>query len=133
MASGWERYQFWLTTPLLPLVIDLDTNIYRVLEYIDNYLVSPSPYIRVAKKSDCSQLNLGRMVIRRNKVKVYFLWYRVVEHLVVGIVTILLKFTVVTWECRMVQYMQRKLLKAVVIGQWTVSTNIVDKFDGPCV
>ena len=139
LPFGWGRSPLWFTQLMAPFVTRLRSWGYRVLPYIDDFLIIPTPYEQPATLADCASAReridslMGSLGLQRHPDKGEWTGSQVVEHLGVMIDTLALKFYVVPHKAARVRKMAKDLLRQVMLGRRWVSKAVVESFCGLCV
>lgn len=75
LPFGWGRLPFWFCGLMAPFVRELRNWRFRVLSYVDNFLIAPSPFSIAATAGDCERASkrinylLRALGLRRQKAK----------------------------------------------------------------
>jgi Reverse transcriptase (RNA-dependent DNA polymerase) len=140
LPFGWGRSPLWFTQLLAPVVRHMRTELrYRVLAYIDDFLVSPTRAGVVAKRSDCNKARsaieklLNRVGLTRHPTKGEWTGSTRVEHLGSVVDTILMKFYIAPRKIEKVRSLAAALLRQAVLGRRWVETARLKTFAGVCV
>jgi hypothetical protein len=140
LPFGWGRSPMWFTRLLRPVVQHLRTNEhYRVLAYLDDFLVAPSPAGKVAGSSACRAATgridklLEHLGLVRHPSKGEWVGSTRVEHLGVVIDTELEKFFIAPRKIEKIRKMAGQLLTESRHGRRWVSVKRMRTFIGTCV
>lgn len=140
LPFGWGRSGWWFVKLLRPFVRHVREKLgYRVLPYVDDFLIAPSPPGRVAGEEDCERARkeLGRLMRRlglwRHPEKGEWTGSRQIDHLGVRLDTAAMKVYVTDEKVRRVRKMAAKLLALAVRNRRLVPTALVKSFCGTAV
>lgn len=139
LPFGWGRSPLWFTELLRPFVSHLRGAGFRVLAYLDDFLIIPSPSGIRADKGDCRRAtkwiegvmwNLG---LTRHPNKGEWHGSTRVQHLGVIIDTMRMRYYVAPAKVARVRALAAALLKQARLGRRWVSREKVRSFCGICV
>ena len=139
LPFGWGRSPLWFTRLMAPFVAELRSYGYRVLPYIDDFLIIPSPYGRIAGRKDCRSATkrieklMKSLGLRRHPDKGEWEGAQVVDHLGVRVDTLSMRFQVVPYKAQHVRNLAAKMLQQVRMGKRWVRTAAVRTLCGTCV
>lgn len=123
LPFGWGRSPLWFTKLMAPFEAELRSYGYRVLPYIDDFLIIPTPYGVVAGPQDCRQarhrieLLMKTLGLRRHKEKGEWEGAQVVDHLGVRVNTVNMRFFVVPYKAQRERNLAFSLLRQVRMGR----------------
>ena len=124
---------------MVPFMFEIRRMGYRVLGYLDDFLISPSPLGVVATLLDCQRATVAisklmrRLGLSRNVTKGEWVGSQVVSHLGVVIETKYMKFYIQPHKVKKVQQLSGRLLLEVRMGRRWVSERALRHFCGVCV
>lgn len=136
---GWGRSPLWCTRLMAPFVTKLRAWGYRVLPYIDDFLIISIPSGRVVGKVDCvaARPRIEHLItllgLSRHKEKREWEGSQVVEHLGVRVHSNSMRFYVVTYKAQRMRKLARDLLKQVRLGRRGVSVGAARSFCESCI
>lgn len=140
LPFGWGRSGLWFTKLMRPLVQRLrEKEQYRVLAYLDDFLVAPSRVGRVSSAQDCERARrvigqlLGRLGITRHPDKGEWEGSTRLEHLGVLIDTVEMRVFVTDAKVVRVQKWARKVIGIAARNQRLVPLDMLRSFCGLCV
>jgi Reverse transcriptase (RNA-dependent DNA polymerase) len=140
LPFGWGRSPLWFTQLLAPVVRHLRTVLgYRVLAYIDDFLVAPSGAGTVAKLRDCCRATtaidklLRKLGLTKHPTKGEWTGTTRIEHLGAVVDTILMKFYIAPRKIEKIRSLSRALLRQAMLGRRWVETTCLKSFAGVCV
>lgn len=139
LPFGWGRSPVWFTQLLVPFVRRLRELGYRVLAYLDDFLVAPSRYGVAASLKDCAAAReeiaglMKRLGLSRHPMKGEWTGARVIEHLGVVVDSVQIKFFVAPRKVSKVKELSGKILREVRNGRRWVSKKSLAHFCGVCV
>lgn len=115
----WGRSPLWFTRLMSPFVARLRSHGYRLLLYIDDFLIIPTSYGIVSRPSDCQkarvdvELLMKSLGLSRNEKKGEWEGSQVVDNLGVRVDTVGMRFLVVPHKAKQVRDMAATILKQV--------------------
>lgn len=139
LPFGWGRSPLWFTRLMAPFVAEIRSYGYRVLPYMDDFLIIPSRYGVVAGVGHCRrarkriQALMATLGLRRHPEKGEWEGATVVDHLGVRVDTVKMRFTVLPYKATQVRKLASDLLKQVRLGRRMVNVNALRSFCGTCV
>lgn len=139
LPFGWGRSPLWFTQLMTVFLRPLRQLGYRVLCYLDDFLIAPSPYGQVASLTHCAvakekiEALLQSLGLRRHPTKGEWNGSQVVEHLGIVINTKEMTFSVDPRKAEKVRRLAGKLLKEVRFGKRWVTSQRLRSFCGVCV
>lgn len=139
LPFGWGRSPLWFTQLVAPFVRKLRECGYRVLSYIDDFLVAPSPHGTVATPADCVRARrridalMSALGLVRHPTKGEWTGSTCIEHLGVRVHSKAMKFTVVPHKVERVRQLARNIMKDAMIGRRWVKPDKLASFCGTCV
>lgn len=139
LPFGWGRSPLWFTELLRPFVAHLRGAGLRVLAYLDDFLVIPSPAGTQATMVDCQRATrwMGNVMrslgLTRHPRKGEWQGSTCVQHLGVVIDTKRMKFHISPAKISRVRGLAAALLKQSRVGRRWVSREKVRSFTGVCV
>lgn len=140
LPFGWGRSPLWFTQLVAPLVKHMRGKGWRILAYIDDFLIIPTRFGKVSQERDCAKACrlidklLRRLGLKRHPSK--GCWgpgSPTIEHLGVHIDSTTMKFTVLPRKLEKVRRLAKKLLQEVRFGKRWVTRKSVAHFSGVCV
>lgn len=123
---------------MAPFVAEMRSYGYRVLPYMDDFLLIPTPYGVKSGLADCKSARsrvdklLCRLGLRRHPEKGEWNGSTVVDHLGVRVDTISMRFTVLPHKVEHVRQLAKALLNQVRSGRRWVSVSKVQTLCGTC-
>lgn len=139
LPFGWGRSPLWFTRLMAPFVAEMRSYGYRVLPYMDDFLVIPTPYGVTSAAEDCRRATgridrlLVRLGLRRHPRKGEWAGAPVVDHLGVRVDTMSMRFTVLPYKVEHVRKLAKGILKQVRLGRRWVSASAVRTLCGTCI
>lgn len=139
LPFGWGRSPLWFTQLMAPFVQELRRWGYRILAYLDDFLIAPSPYGTKSGPEDCRKARerisklMEHLGLQRHPEKGEWTGATRVEHLGVLLDSMEMKFHVVPHKAEKVRRMSKDLLKEVRFGRRWVQSRTVACFCGTCV
>jgi hypothetical protein len=140
LPFGWGRNPMWFIHLMVPLAFQLPTGLgYRVLSYLDDFLVCPAKAGTVATRRDCCRAvrviskPLGTLGLTRHLTKGEWSGSTRVEHLGCIIDTKLMRFFSAPRKIVRVQEMARSLIRQAREGRRWVPRERLRSFCGLCV
>ena len=140
LPFGWSRSPFWFCSLTAVFTQTLREWGYRVLPYVDDFLILPSPHGVISTRAHCRDASrrvdelLNQLGMSRNADK--SCWgdgSQRIDHLGVTVDTVTMRFQVTTRKAQRVRDHARSLLRQVAVGRRMVSTDSVRSFCGVCV
>lgn len=139
LPFGWGRSPLWFTQLMVVFVRELRRVGYRVLSYLDDFLIAPSKWGITSTSEHCQVASryidglLERLGLRRHPEKGSWIGTTDIEHLGVRIDSVAMRFFVAPRKLRKVQALARKLMQQVRHGKRWVRRDTVAHFCGVCV
>jgi Reverse transcriptase (RNA-dependent DNA polymerase) len=140
LPFGWGRSTLWFTQLLFPVVRHLRTELrYRVLTYIDDFLVAPTCAGRVARLWDCHRATneietlLSRLGLTKHASKGEWTGATRIEHLGAIVDTMLMNFYIAPRKIEKIRSVASALLRQAVLERRWVLTAGLKSFAGVCV
>lgn len=140
LPFGWGRSPLWFTQLMRPFLGELrQRHGFRVLGYLDDFLIAPSPYGVVAGRAHCVEAKrcierlLSCLGLKRHPTKGEWKGSTTVEHLGVRVDTEAMRFYVTPHKVKKVQSLARKMLKEVRLGRRWVTRKAISHLCGVCV
>jgi Reverse transcriptase (RNA-dependent DNA polymerase) len=140
LPFGWGRSPLWFTELMRPFVRYMRTELgYRVLAYLDDFLIGATAAGTVSRKVDCilATSNIEKLMARlgltRHPEKGEWVGATRVEHLGVVVDTSLMKFYISQRKIVKVRAMAKQLLDQASQGRRWVSAAKLSSFSGLCV
>lgn len=134
LPLGWGNSALWFMQLLTPFVTELRRYGYRVLWYLDDFLIVPSPLGSVSTSQDCTVKKrkiprlLERLGLVRHPTKGEWNGAKIVERLGVTVNTEELRFYVTKSKAAKVEEMSKKLLRTAKLGRRWVLNKLVTPF-----
>lgn len=139
LPFGWGRSGVWFTQFMATFVTELRRRGWRVLAYVDDFLIAPSRAGVPSSREDCREAVgwierlLRRLGIRRKEGKGEWAGAQRVEHLGVVVDSMKMRFSVTEEKADRVRSMARKLIQCAMLGKRRVPASLVKSFCGTCV
>lgn len=139
LPFGWGRSPLWFTQAMAPFVRALRAFGYRVLAYLDDFLLAPTPFGTPSSSRACAAARkrvaalMRSLGLRRHPHKGEWEGATRVEHLGVLVDTETLRFTVTPRKRRKVRDAAEKMLRTIRFSRRWVSHSMVSSFCGLCV
>lgn len=136
LSFVWGRSLLWFTQLIAPFLTELRKYGYRVLPYIEDFLIVPTLYGVVAQSEDCkrARLCIDRLMhtlgLHLHREKGEREGSRVVDHLEVRVNTVNMNFYVVPFKAKHIRNLTGSLLQQVRLGRRWVSPVAVRTFCG---
>lgn len=140
LPFGWGRSGLWFTKILRPLVRHLRERCgYRVLPYVDDFLLAPSPSGRAATSADAARARailtrLFRLLgIVRNKEKGCWQGGQQIDHLGMHVDTVRMRVFISASKIKRIRLLARKMLVLATRNRRLVSSDALRHFCGVAV
>lgn len=140
LPFGWGRSAMWFTKMMRVMVKHVRSKMgYRILPYIDDFLMAPSPDGTTATAEDCSrartrmQALLDRLGIVRHETKGCWEGSRVIDHLGMRIDTSRMKVYITDAKITRVKRLAKKVICVAERNKRLVPLSILRAFCGVCV
>ena len=139
LPFGWGRSPLWFTQLMAVFVTELRRKGYRVLSYLDDFLLAPSVAGVVSSPHHCLLAShfvedlLHRLGLLRHASKGNWVGTTEIEHLGVRVDSVAMKFFIAPRKLTKVRGLAKKLLKQVRFGKRWVQRDSVARFCGVCV
>lgn len=135
----WGRSPLWFTQLMVPFVRAIRSLNFRVLAYLDDFLISSSRFGVVSSQRDCAEaaklidVLLHQLGLERHPTKGCWTRTTQIEHLGVHIDSVSMRFLVAPRKLEKVRSLATKLLREVRFGKRWVSHGALAHFCGVCV
>lgn len=139
LPFGWGRSPLWFTQFMAIFVKQLRCLEFRVLAYLDDFLIAPTRAGVVARRWHCVRGRklidslLRRLGLARHPTKGEWEGATTIDHLGVRIDSIAMRFHLAPRKIAKVQLLARKILREVRLGRRWVTTKLLRHFCGVCV
>lgn len=139
LPFGWGRSPLWFTQLMAVFVQDLRGLEWRVLAYLDDFLIAPSVPGVVASELDCKKARniisrrLQQLGLRRHPQNGEWMGYTSLTHLGTEIDSVRMRFCVTPHKVQKVKSLASDMLRQARLGKRWVSGAAVAHFCGVCV
>lgn len=136
----WGRSPLWFTEFMVPFLKALRCILkYRVLAYLDDFLVAASLQGKASSSEDCRRATLaiddltGTLSLLRHPKKGCWKGSTLIEHLGVAIDSVAMRYFVTPRKVEKVQLLAKRLFRDVRHGPRWVSRKALEHFCGVCI
>lgn len=139
LPFGWGRSPLWFTQFISTFVPEVRRWGYRVLPYVDDFLIAPSPAGTSSTLSDCESATgridtlLKELGLKRKEGKGTWTGTQRLEHLGVVVDSLRMRFSVTEEKAKRVRSMAKFLLRDVRLSRRKARCALLRTFCGTCV